>query len=355
MLRTKERRGFTLIELLVVIAIIAILIALLVPAVQKVRDAAARTQCINNLKQIGLAIHDFHGAWKVLPPGGSGSQNGYIFGVGVTNTDGLGVGCLVFLLPYIDQTPLFTTIQAAGGPGNQWLSANSTQTWTTYPAIYSGAGAPCYASIAPFNCPADPFVNVEGSGDCFYMGMVYIPSGGEYEMDMSYYPTGTFTGLGGGALVGRTNYIAQAGLYGPQQGSFGVAPWTNIALWCGPFYAGSQVTMNQVTDGTSNTLAFGEATGGWPNAFSYTWIGAGNMPLAWWATSSNNLTGSTVGANWPASSAWYQFSSYHSGIVNFAMLDGTVRGVSQAVNYEVLMAAGGFADATTFGLDQLEP
>src|SRR5262245_59521984 len=89
----KRRAGFTLIELLVVIAIIAILIALLVPAVQKVREAAARTQCANNLKQLGLAIHSFHDVTKGLPP--SRMDN---FG---------GVTWAVMILPYIEQEPFY--------------------------------------------------------------------------------------------------------------------------------------------------------------------------------------------------------------------------------------------------------
>jgi prepilin-type N-terminal cleavage/methylation domain-containing protein len=96
----KHRAAFTLIELLVVIAIIAILIALLVPAVQKVREAAARTQSINNLKQIGLAMHGYHDANKRLPYPGSGNSFGSptVFGSG---------SAFYQILPYIDQQPLF--------------------------------------------------------------------------------------------------------------------------------------------------------------------------------------------------------------------------------------------------------
>lgn len=141
-IRSRARQGFTLIELLVVIAIIAILIALLVPAVQKVRAAAARTQCINNLKQMALACASYHDANKQFP------QN---FGGEVTwgNTTGTGASWswITFILPYIDQGPLWAQL-------NMQMNASVPSGPSTL--FNQVPGAALQASINVLRCPADP-------------------------------------------------------------------------------------------------------------------------------------------------------------------------------------------------------
>ena len=141
--------AFTLIELLVVIAIIAILVALLVPAVQKVREAAARTQCVNNLKQIALAVHSYHGAYKHVPPIGSWNaafrSNSYpalSCGGGLTSYDGaVGSWCL-HVIPYLEQTPLYFEFFNSAN-----LSTTSDQ-FTAYDALE-------IAHVNIFLCPSD--------------------------------------------------------------------------------------------------------------------------------------------------------------------------------------------------------
>jgi prepilin-type N-terminal cleavage/methylation domain-containing protein len=325
----RSRLGFTLIELLVVIAIIAILIALLVPAVQKVREAAARTQCVNNLKNIVLSSHNYHAAWKMLPPGGAGSQYGGA--QGTSNSDGLGIGTLVFLLPYLDQLPLYTQFTNAGGAA--FVTPGSAGYWWEYYAMYSNSASPCYAQLAVFQCPSMPAPQAALYGDAAFSGMCYYPPYAEWVMLMDYFATGTFNSFAPGQLLGRTSYVAQSGYYGPAPGY----------PYCGPYYAGSTTTMVQITDGTSNTLAFGESSGGFPVDYANTWIGSGNLPLAWWPAAT------------PKAAQWYQFSSYHPGIVNFAMCDGTVRAVGNNVNYTVLLEAAGMNDNSEFNLDALNP
>src|SRR5262245_49510331 len=129
-LSPSRRRGFTLIELLVVIAIIAILIGLLLPAVQKVREAAARMKCSNNLKQLGIAAHSYHDANGTFPPavqiaspGPAGDQNM----VSAYRTPGFGPNWCVFLLPYFEQDALFK--QVAANVANFMPSNGTDQGW----------------------------------------------------------------------------------------------------------------------------------------------------------------------------------------------------------------------------------
>src|SRR5437899_1968241 len=129
---SSRRRAFTLIELLVVIAIIAVLIGLLLPAVQKVREAAARAKCMNSLKQLGIAAHNYHDVNKTFPPavqlasppanGTSFMCSAYISGLGAK---AFGPGWCVLLLPYIEQDPLYRSVDVS-----TYLKSNGTdQSW----------------------------------------------------------------------------------------------------------------------------------------------------------------------------------------------------------------------------------
>jgi prepilin-type N-terminal cleavage/methylation domain-containing protein/prepilin-type processing-associated H-X9-DG protein len=298
----RTRRGFTLIELLVVIAIIAILIGLLLPAVQKVREAAARMTCTNNLHQIVIASHNYESANGVLPPGVN--HTGW---TGTSSAYGNSMaGTLAYLLPYVEQDNVYRTF-AVG-------------TWP-FPATagyYNGAGST--AKIKYFLCPSDVADTVTPSSGSWAF-LVYYAGG----MTGWYFPG--FYGYG------KTNYASVAGYLGNVPGY----PYQGV------YTANSKNATVQITDGSSNTLAFGETLGGagppTPRDFVANWYSF-NLPTAW------GISGNP---------AWYKYGSRHnnSSIINFAFADGSVRNVRNNVSNTIYQYAAGKDDGGTFSHNDL--
>jgi prepilin-type N-terminal cleavage/methylation domain-containing protein/prepilin-type processing-associated H-X9-DG protein len=307
MVRTFRRLGFTLIELLVVIAIIAILIALLVPAVQKVREAAARIQCTNNLKQIGLALHGYHDVYKKFP---AGYYAGYNYG-GAPYGGGSGfkplpanqtfltyTGWQLQLLPFLEQQSLYNNSYT-------WLQANPRNTDNnSYQA--------CGYSFSIYTCPSN------------IRPQTIVYGGVTYELESYMGCTGTNSGYNWGAPSGD-----------------------------GVLYVNSSVRFADITDGTSNTIAVGErpATGdtyfGWGFAPYGTGAGDGDCVLGSNDTGIASMVGdlpTNVGfrpQRVPGDAGELDaghFWSYHTGGANFLFCDGSVQFLTYSLAPTVFQA-----------------
>ncbi len=225
-----RRRGFTLIELLVVIAIIGILIGLLLPAVQQVRESAARMKCSNNLKQIGLALHSYHNSMGSFSPG---YLDGNTNPASTPDNDvGPGWGWASLLLPFLEQGNVYKQINFGVGVGLGSNAAISQQ------------------PLVIFQCPSDPF-----------------------QQSFTVWPTSV--------VVAHGNYVGCSGWEECFYGAGGSPPGGLGSR--GLFYRNSQNRIADVTDGTSNTVFVGERSA---NRSPSTWTGAvtGGRCPAWMAT-----------------------------------------------------------------------
>lgn len=297
--RLRTARGFTLIELLVVIAIIAILVALLLPAVQQAREAARRTQCKNNLKQIGLALHNYQDVHKVFP--GSFVRRGY----SSSTFGGPGWGWGTMLLPFMDQAPLF-----------QQLLVNSLDAADPTLIALSQTALPAY------RCPSMP--------------------GGDMNEKLNNPPTAEPHALSTykavfGEMNTQYNYTDDCPYY---QGSC-------INLSNGIFAANSRIQFRDITDGTSNTVAIGEvpygvngtrdSSGTLIDYRGSVWIGVTAEGARSNVATHQTLRAITGSGN-PSTSykingtnAW-SFGSHHMGGAQFVLADGSVRFITENID-----------------------
>jgi prepilin-type N-terminal cleavage/methylation domain-containing protein/prepilin-type processing-associated H-X9-DG protein len=350
---SKRRSGFTLIELLVVIAIIAVLVGLLLPAVQKVREAAARMSCSNNLHQIVLASMNYESTNGVLPPGnlGGNSTTGF-FG-------GQCVGSLFFLLPYIEQNNLASQFQGQYNL-NTYVAfpPSGTQWWSNNPDFSLS-----FAKIKTYRCPSDNVQSAMNTDNGVLIMAMPDPSSAPTNA-CTY---GWFTD-GNQYDIGITNYTGVAGAIGENgiTNSPSDGPGVNLAKYKGIYYNRSKTKITTITDGTSNTLAFGEGLGrsvshDTPD-FAWAWIGVGCMPTKF------GLQNGKAGSGGSSATVPICFGSMHTGVVNFAMADGAVRTIrpgttgvrnplpnypAMTADWAVFQQMAGATDGDVFNVDQL--
>lgn len=288
--RDRNHSGFTLVELLVVIAIIGILIALLLPAVQAAREAARRVNCTNNLKQIGIALHNYHDTMGQFP-------SGIISSVPPSRPNMPKWGWAALILPYVEQGPLSDTINVKGVELDpQILAAKAGNTVLD---------AALRTKISGYRCPSDT------AKDYFSTG---TPTATERYLNDS---------AGSPYAAPVANYVGVSGLYDLGKPNNGV------------LFVDSRINMRDIIDGTSNVIAVGERHNDcWFGPA--TWLGAGDLstyPYGIYTTLGN--------VRWPINELLKAnpndtrckdgFGSFHPGGAMFVFCDGSVHFLSETI------------------------
>jgi len=311
-MQRSPRPAFTLVELLVVIAIIGVLVALLLPAVQAARESARRTQCTNNLKQIGVALHNYNDTLRTLPPGsiwftsaapGNAANRGSI---------------LVHILPFNEQQPLYEKFDFSSPPEGQIVPGGTALLASTI--------------IKTYVCPSDK----------------------------------NFGLLGGRAIH---NYTASSGPTAHIDNSscscsswsswntYAIAPYTALVTdpsnFAGPFHRRAiAVRLGEVTDGLSQTVFFGEVRrdcsvhvkGGWVGSNNANGLTSTMIPINTDTCNDAATNGCQRPCNW---STELGFKSLHPGGANFLLGDGAVKFFSQNIDHDNYQALGGKSDGRT--------
>jgi prepilin-type N-terminal cleavage/methylation domain-containing protein/prepilin-type processing-associated H-X9-DG protein len=362
--RIVRRSAFTLIELLVVIAIIAILIGLLLPAVQRVREAAADTQCKNNLKQIGLAAHTYAAANDSAYPIGSNvspySQSAFNsdWTIGMP-FDGPYTSVLAYLLPYIEQDNLYRQVQAAARTPGGFFNLNTTEGAWAYctPPWDFQSGVPSNRQngtgynhifdthVKTFECPSDnPYATLTRDNDWVIDANFMVTKKTVTGQGIGTYIDYVYNYPGFGREMGASNYIGCGG-FGSASDPVTTAKYTGV-------YAADRVTrVTDVKDGTSNTIGFGEQASAFYTrgnaSFRQTWMGAGSLPTLYGLQEDPDPT--------KQRGPWMFSSKHAAGHVNFAMCDGSVRSIGKSVDYWTFQAAGGMIDGVAYDSSKLTP
>ena len=335
-----QQRAFTLVELLVVIAIIGVLVALLLPAVQSAREAARRTQCANNLKQIGLAALTFESSRKKFPPGylgtafGPGTANGeFSNNMNSPGTRAQWVGNLVFLLPYFEEKAASDLISSDAAI----LSARAYE-----PAYYIDSRWTVNPwNAAQFNpqsllCPSAPSESATQLN--FDTGYTTYDAGAGL-IGITWVPWDIET-----VVQGRTNYTGSAGLVG-------IVDEPQLDRWRGVFANRSAVRIAKIVDGTTKTLLYGEAVG------TYTKGGEFQHQFSWVGSAICTTIFGLDNADAPSAGEFLahaaQWSSLHNGdIIQFCLADGSVRSLSKSIENNVLDHFAAIGDGETFEIPE---